>query len=44
MDVTILKNQLHQLIEKVDDEPLLSELFEKISSAGEKGDWWEELS
>lgn len=43
MNVTSLKNQLHQLIESTDDEELLSEIYKKINPEPENADWWEML-
>lgn len=38
-----VKNELHQLIDKCDDQVLLAEAKELLTSASVK-DWWEELT
>ena len=38
----LLKNELHQLIDRVDDEAMLTRLLGAISS--EVGDWWDGVS
>ena len=36
MDVSALKNELHQLIESTKEEKLLAELYKKINTGGHK--------
>lgn len=44
MNVNSLKEQLHQLIERTDDEKLLSEIYNKINAEAENTDWWGALT
>jgi thiamine pyrophosphate-dependent acetolactate synthase large subunit-like protein len=43
MDVTSIKNQLHQLIDETNDEQLLQDLIHTIEQNQPGKDWWSEV-
>ncbi len=41
---TLLKRELHHLVDKCDDQTLLEEAKEFLEAGRDTGDWWDELS
>ncbi len=44
MDVSNIKNRLHELIESTDDEELLTQVYIELNDINEKQDWWSALN
>ncbi len=44
MDVSNIKNRLHELIESTEDEELLTQVYIQLNNINEKQDWWSALN
>ena len=44
MDVSNIKNRLHELIESTEDEELLTQVYIELNDINEKQDWWSALN